>query len=135
MGKNASKRRRRRLDEKNERKAFPRASLSFLRMTARKVRVVADAIRGKDLETAVATLEFVQRAAARPLGKLLRSAAANAEAAGIGDFDQLVVKSVEVDEGPTVRRYLPRAMGRATRVRKKTSHVELVLGRREHGRS
>jgi large subunit ribosomal protein L22 len=97
-------------------------------MSPRKVRLVVDLIRGKRVEEALNLLTFSQKAAARPLVKLLRSAVANADDRGGHDLDKLVVKTAFVDEGPTWRRWLPRAMGRATRIRKRTSHVTLILG-------
>ena len=106
----------------------PSARLRWLRMSPRKVRLVVDLIRGKRVEEALNLLTFSQKAAARPLVKLLRSAVANADDRGGHDLDKLVVKTAYVDEGPTWRRWLPRAMGRATRIRKRTSHVTLILG-------
>jgi large subunit ribosomal protein L22 len=114
---------------RDERKALgPQASLKYLRMTPRKVRLVTDMIRGKAVEEALNILSFSQKSAARPLLKLLKSAVANADVAGGVDLDKLVVKTLVVNEGPTWRRWLPRAMGRATRIRKRTSHVTVVLG-------
>jgi large subunit ribosomal protein L22 len=97
-------------------------------MAPRKVRLVVDMIRGQAVEEALNILTFSERRAARPVAKLLRSAVANADVAGDVDLDKLFVKTIHVDEGPTWRRWLPRAMGRATRIRKRTSHVTLVLG-------
>jgi large subunit ribosomal protein L22 len=108
--------------------AGPHASLSYLRMAPRKVRLVTDLIRGRAVEEALNILTFTPKAAARPLAKLLRSAVANADVKGGVDLDKLVVREAFVNEGPTWRRWLSRAMGRATRVRKRTSHVTLVLG-------
>ncbi len=106
----------------------PQASLNYLRMTPRKVRLVVDMIRGKPVEEAINILSFSPKTAARPLVKLLKSAVANADNKGGVDIDKLIVKSAIVNEGPTWRRWLPRAMGRATRIRKRTSHVTVVLG-------
>jgi large subunit ribosomal protein L22 len=105
------------------------AKLRYLRITPRKVRVVADLIRGKNVNQALAQLAYVEKRAAEPLAKLLRSAVANADQAGKGqvDVDQLRVKSLMVDQGPSLRRFMPRAMGRAFKVLKKTSHISLVL--------
>jgi large subunit ribosomal protein L22 len=114
-----------------ERKAMgPFASLNYLRMSPQKVRLVVDLIRGRAVEEALNILTFSPKAAARPLGKLLKSAVANADQKGGFDLDKLVVKTATVDEGPTWRRWLPRAQGRATRIRKRTSHVTIVLGER-----
>lgn len=106
----------------------PRATLRYLRMSPRKVRLVVDMVRGQPVEEALNLLAFSSRAAARPVSKLLRSAVANADVKEGYDLDNLVVKGAWVDEGPTWRRFMPRAMGRATRIRKRTSHVTLVLG-------
>ena len=105
------------------------ATLRYLRITPRKVRVVADLIRGKNVSGALAQLAFVEKRAAEPLAKLLRSAVANAEVASKNqvDVDQLRVKSLMVDQGPSLRRFMPRAMGRAFKVLKKTSHIALTV--------
>jgi large subunit ribosomal protein L22 len=106
-----------------------KASLRYLRITPRKVRQVADLIRGKKVALALDQLKFVQKRAAEPLAKLLRSAVANADLASKGsiDVDQLRVKSLMVDQGPSLRRYMPRAMGRAFKILKKTSHIALTV--------
>ena len=108
----------------------PQATLRFLRMAPRKVRLVADLIRGLRVEEALNILTFSRKRAARPMAKLLRSAVANADVKGGHDLDKLFIATATVDEGPTWRRWLPRAMGRATRIRKRTSHVTLVLAER-----
>ncbi len=107
-----------------------RASLKLLRMSPRKVRLVADLVRGKSVAQAVNTLRFTPRAAAAPLKKLIESAIANAENNHGLDIDTLWLKEVRVDEGPTLKRFRPRAQGRAFRVRKRTSHVSVVLAER-----
>jgi large subunit ribosomal protein L22 len=106
------------------------AKLRHLRIAPRKVRIVADIVRGKQVEEALATLRFTSKAAAKPVAKLIRSAIANAEQAAKGnlDVDRLFVRTIMVDQGPTLRRFMPRAMGRATRINKKTSHVTVELG-------
>src|SRR3954463_12710117 len=107
-----------------------KASLRYLRITPRKVRVVADLIRGKNVNAALAQLAYVEKRAAEPLAKLLRSAVANAEQATKDqslDVDRLQVKEVMVDQGPSLRRYMPRAMGRAFKILKKTSHISLTI--------
>jgi large subunit ribosomal protein L22 len=105
------------------------ASLSFLRVAPRKVRLVADEVRGLPVGDALAILKYTPQAAAKPLAKLLRSAVANAEQkGGRVDVDALYVKTLTVDQGPKMRRFLARAMGRAFRVEKKTSHVYVELG-------
>jgi large subunit ribosomal protein L22 len=104
------------------------AKLRHLRIAPRKVRVVADLVRGQPIGKALNVLAFTPKAAAKPLAKLLRSALANAEQSHKDlDVDRVVVATITVDQGPTLRRYMPRAMGRATRINKKTSHVEITL--------
>ncbi len=105
------------------------AHLKFVRMAPRKIGVVADLIRGKPVGAALNILKFTKRAAAKPLAKLIKSAVANATDLSKGqvDIDTLYVASVSVDQGPSGRRYLSRAMGRATKVTKKTSHVHVTL--------
>jgi len=109
--------------------AGPSATLRFLRMAPRKVRLVADHVRGMPVGPALALLKYTPNAAAKPLAKLLRSAVANAESkGGRVDVDALVVKTLTVDGGPKMRRFMPRAMGRAFRIEKRTSHVYVELG-------
>lgn len=109
-----------------------RAILRHSGIPPRKMRLIADMVRGKDVDVALHTLQFVNRAASDPMRKLIQSAAANArEKANVADrrldTDQLFVKSVHVDEGPMMKRWRPRAQGRAFRIRKRTCHVSLVL--------
>jgi large subunit ribosomal protein L22 len=107
----------------------PHARLSFLRVAPRKVRLVADNVRGLPVGEALAMLKYTPQAAAKPLAKLLRSAVANAEQkGGHVDVDALYVKTLTVDGGPKMRRFMPRAMGRAFRIEKRTSHVYVELG-------
>jgi len=114
--------------------AGPHASLSYLRVTPRKVRLVADGLRGMPVGDALAMLKYTSAAAAKPLAKLLRSAVANAEQkGGRVDVDALFVKTLNVDQGPKMRRFMPRAQGRAYRVEKKTSHVYVELGTAARG--
>jgi len=109
--------------------AGPHATLHYLRIAPRKVRIVADNVRGQKVGDALALLKYTPQAAAEPLAKLLRSAVANAEQkGGRVDVDALFVKTLTVDQGPKMRRFMPRAMGRAYRVEKKTSHVYVELG-------
>lgn len=107
-----------------------KAKLRYLRISARKTRLVVDLVRGKHVEDAINILSFTPRAASEPVRKLIESAIANAEAKD-ADVDVLFVKEITVDEGPTLRRFRPRAMGRATRINKRTSHVTCVLAERE----
>lgn len=109
----------------------PNATLRHLRMSPRKVRLVVDLIRGQKVEEALNLLAFSHKAAARPVHKLLRSAVANADTKGDYDLDRLIVRTAFVDEGATWRRWRPRAMGRATRIRKRTSHVTLELAEKQ----
>src|SRR4051812_31048657 len=105
------------------------AHLRNFRMAPRKISLVADLVRGKQVGAALNILRFTKRAAAKPVAKLIKSAVANASDLSKGqvDVDTLVVKTISVDQGPTGRRYMPRAMGRATRINKKTSHIHVVL--------
>src|SRR5438128_1021137 len=108
------------------------AHLKYLRITPRKVRVVADLIRGKKVGAALSMLAYVEKRAALPLAKLLRSAVANADQKSKGqlDVDSLYVKELTVDQGPSMRRFMPRALGRAYKVLKKTSHISITVGPR-----
>jgi len=103
------------------------AKLRFVRISPRKARLVADLIRGKRSEEALNILIFTRKAAARILIKLLKSAIANATQKKTIDVDRLYVKKITVDQGPTMKRFTPRAMGRATTIRKRTSHIHMVL--------
>ncbi len=104
-----------------------RASARYVRIAPRKVRVVADQIRGKDLEEALALLRFSPRGAAETVRKVLESAAANAENNFDLDPEEMKIAQISVDEGPTMRRYRPRARGRATRIEKRTCHINVAL--------
>jgi ribosomal protein L22 len=104
-----------------------RAHAKYVRCAPRKARLVVDHIRGKPVEEARAILRHTPRHAARDVLKLLESCVANAENNHELVADELVVRQAYVDEGPTIRRYRPRAYGRATRIRKRTSHMTLTL--------
>jgi ribosomal protein L22 len=108
-----------------------RAQARYVRTSARKARLVCDHIRGKDVVEARAILAFTPRGAAKPWLKLLESAIANAEHNHELVGDELRIDSVYADEGPTLKRYRPRAMGRATRIRKRTSHLTITLTPKE----
>jgi large subunit ribosomal protein L22 len=110
-----------------EETALVSATAKYVRISARKARLVADLVRGKPVPEALGILRFSTRAAAAPLTKALRSAMANAEHNGGLDADTLRLARVTVDEGPTIRRFRPRAMGRATRIRKRTCHITIGL--------
>lgn len=103
------------------------ASARYTRITPLKARRVVDLVRGLPVEQALATLEFAPQAAAQTVHKVLRSAVANAESTEGLDTKDLVVSLVQVDEGPTMKRWRPRAQGRATRINKRTSHITLVV--------
>jgi ribosomal protein L22 len=103
------------------------ARARFVRVAPRKARLVADQVRGMGLEDARALLRFSTRSAAQDIRKLIESAAANAEANHDLVADDLRIKDIHVDEGPTLRRYRPRALGRATRINKRTSHIAVAL--------
>jgi large subunit ribosomal protein L22 len=107
-----------------------RASTRFVRVAPRKARLVVDLIRGRAVGDALTVLDYTPKKAARILAKTLRSAVANAENTGGVDVDDLVVKRAFVDEGPTQKRTLPRAQGRATRVFKRSSHLTVVVGQK-----
>lgn len=103
-----------------------RASLRNLGMSARKVRVIADGIRNRSLSYAFAFLSTQKKACCAPLKKLLESAAANADLRKL-DIDELNISELHVDKGPIRKRFMPRAQGRATKIRKQSSHIEVVL--------
>ena len=110
-----------------------KASAKHIRISPRKVRMVVDTVRGKSVSQAMSLLTFTQKKAAKPVQKLLRSAVANAaENDGIDDVDALMIDQIMVDEGPTLKRYMPRARGRATPIRKRTSHIRIMLRERDH---
>lgn len=104
-----------------------KAKLKYLRIAPRKVRLVADMIRGKKVNDALDILSFVVKRAAKPLKKLLQSAIANAENNFKLDKDNLFISKILVNEGPKLKRFMPRAMGRAFMIQKKTSHIEIEL--------
>lgn len=104
-----------------------RAQARFIRQPATKVRLVLDMVRGLPVDDARAILTLTPRGAAETVTKVLNSAIANAEHNFALDADDLVVAEAYADEGPTLRRFRPRARGRATRIRKRTSHVTIVV--------
>lgn len=103
-----------------------KAYLKNYRQSPRKVRLVADSVRGKSVDRAVLELRFMPKRAARAMSKLISSAAANAEQAGTTK-DDLVVKTIMVDEGVTMKRYKPRSRGMANMIRKRTSNIKVEL--------
>jgi len=104
-----------------------RAQAKYVRSSARKARLVCDNIRGKSVDDARAILAHTPRAVARDWSKLLESAVANAEHNHELVGEDLVIKAVTADEGPTIKRFRPRAMGRATKIRKRTAHLTILL--------
>jgi large subunit ribosomal protein L22 len=107
-----------------------KARLRFARISPRKARLVADRVRGKRSEEALNILSFTKKASAKILIKLLKSAIANATQKKTVDIDRLYVKQIMVDQGPTMKRFQPRALGRATTIRKRTSHINITLDER-----
>ncbi|MBI3020016.1 MAG: 50S ribosomal protein L22 [Parcubacteria group bacterium] len=109
-----------------------KAFLKNYRQSPRKVRLVANAIRGKKVPAARALLDALPKRAALPVKKLLLSAVANAKSASAAPFEgDLYVREIRVDEGPTLKRQMPRAFGRSAPIRKRTSHISLILAERE----
>ncbi len=105
-----------------------KAIARFVKISPRKVRLVMDEVRGKRVESALNMLTFSPSKGSRLLGKLINSAVANAVQNSGADVDSLLVKRVFADEGPVMKRWQPRALGRATRIRKRTSHLTVVVG-------
>ncbi|HDM32313.1 MAG TPA: 50S ribosomal protein L22 [Deltaproteobacteria bacterium] len=104
-----------------------RATLRYTLISPQKTRLVVDQVRGKPIGEALKILKFMGKKRAHVVEKVLNSAVANALNTGVIDVDNLYVKSIVVNEGPTLKRFRPRAMGRATRIRKRTSHISVVL--------
>jgi ribosomal protein L22 len=127
----APTRRRRAARDPNLPPPVVRAQAKYVRSSARKARLVCDHIRGKSVDEARAILAHTPRAVARDWSKLLDSAIANAENNHDLIADDLVIKAVHADEGPTIKRFRPRALGRATRIRKRTSHLTILLTPKE----
>ena len=114
-----------------------RAIARYLRMSPTKVRLVVDLIRGKSVGEAYSILKFSTRRAAEPVGKTLRSAVANAQVKAedegeVLDVDDLVIREITVDEGPALHRFRRAAMGRAAPIRKRTSHITVVVDKRSN---
>lgn len=110
-------------------RAGTKATAKYVRSSARKARVVLDLIRGLDVRRADEVLQFTERGIARDVRKVLASAVANAVNNDLQDPDELFVLACFADEGPTLRRFRPRARGRATRIRKRTCHITVVVAR------
>lgn len=105
-----------------------------LRMSPRKVRLVVDMVRGMDVAPAIDQLKYLNKAAARPVRKLLESATANAKHNNQIERDNLFVKTIVVNEGPTMKRFMPRAMGASGSIRKRTSHITVVLAAKDESK-
>jgi large subunit ribosomal protein L22 len=112
-----------------------RAKARYVRVTPRKARRVVDLIRGMPATDAQAALAFAPQSASDPVGKVLASAIANAEHAQQADAGSLVVSRAWVDEGPTLKRFRPRAQGRGYRINKRTSHITVIVSDEPTGRS
>jgi large subunit ribosomal protein L22 len=107
------------------------STLRFARISARKARLVADLVRGKDVDEALGLLRFTPKKGAGLIRKVVRSALGNASQSSGVDEDKLYISTIVVDEGPTAKRWTPRAMGRATRIRKRSSHIRVALKEKE----
>lgn len=110
-----------------------KAVAKYIRISPRKVRQVVDLVRGKDLEEALAILKYTPKKASNAVIKVINSAAANAENNYEMDVDSLYVSEIYVDQGPTLKRFKPRAYGRADMMKKRTSHITVILKERKGG--
>jgi large subunit ribosomal protein L22 len=108
-----------------------RATAKYIRISHRKMRFICDMVRGKDVDEALAILKFTPKKGARELEKVVKSAAANAENNFELDRDKLFVSKVTVDQGPTLKRWRPRAKGAAYKILKRTSHINVTVKERE----
>ncbi len=106
------------------------AKAKYLRIPPRKARLVADLVRGKSADQATSILRFTTHKGARMIGRALKSAISNVASHGKVDVENLYVKEIFVDPGPILKRFTARAMGKGTRVNKRTSHVTVILGER-----
>ena len=105
-----------------------KASLKYTMVGAQKARLVADTVRGKTVDDALKTLTYMNKKTAVLIKKLIESAVANADYKKTMNMDKLVVKHISVDQGPVLKRFRPRAQGRAFGIRKKLSHINVVIG-------
>jgi len=110
-----------------------KAVAKYIRISPRKVRQVVDLVRGKKVGEALAILKFTPKVAAEAVEKVVKSAVANAEHNYEMDVDSLYVAKIYVDQGPTLKRFKPRAMGRADQIRKRTSHITVVVSEKKEG--
>lgn len=104
-----------------------KAVSKFIRISPQKARLVADLVRGQKIEGAINTLRFMPKKGARILRKVIESAVSNASQNEAIDVDTLYIKKIFIDGGPMLKRFRPRAMGRATQILKRTSHITVVL--------
>ncbi len=123
----ATRQREKALKRQENKDKRPYAKARYVRISPRKVKVVIDLIRGKSVAEAQAILTYTPKAASPIVEKLLRSAVANAENNMDLNRDSLYVAEVFADQGPTLKRYMPRARGSASRIRKRTSHITIIL--------
>ena len=105
-----------------------RASGKYMRISPQKVRLIVGAVKGKPVESGLNVLKFMPQKAAQMVEKVVRSAVANADQNPDIDVDLLVIKNIIVDEGPMLKRFRPRARGRASRILKRTSHITVIVG-------
>ena len=104
-----------------------KAVAKYIRISPQKARLVADVVRGMNVDNAITTLKFMPKKGARLLRKVIESAVANAIQTEKVDADTLYVKTIQINGGPMLKRFRPRAMGRATRILKRTSHITVVV--------
>jgi large subunit ribosomal protein L22 len=104
-----------------------KAVAKYIRISPQKARLVADTVRGMNVDEAITALRFMPKKGARILRKVIESAVANADQMETIDVDTLYIKSIEINGGPSLKRFRPRAMGRATRIIKRTSHITVVV--------
>ncbi|MCA9363491.1 50S ribosomal protein L22 [Candidatus Kaiserbacteria bacterium] len=107
-----------------------KAILKNYRQSPRKVRLIADLVRGKKANEALTTLAFVDKRASEPFAKVIKSAVANAKDQG-KDVEKLFIKTVQVNKAPTFKRFMPRARGSASRINKRNSHISVELGEKK----
>ena len=119
------------MQEMQEKKVEARAELKYARISARKVKIVADLIRGKSAAEALSIVKFTPKASSEIIEKLLKSAIANAENNHNMKHDNLYVSEIYANQGPTLKRIRPAAKGSAVRIRKRTSHITIVLKERD----
>ncbi len=110
-----------------------KAVAKYIRISPRKVMQVADLVRGKKIGEALAILKFTPKGSALPIEKVVKSAIANAEHNYEMDTDALYISQIHIDQGPTLKRFKPRAMGRADLIRKRTSHITVVVSEKKEG--